>query len=128
MITILSVHIHTLAILAPHAGVLVHAVFQAVVGAGPTPTPGTGGSGGSADLWTFLDNVTKFITKVAGYWPEIGLALCGLYASWGRLVYIASGGSPTLHRQAHSIWWTSGVGFLGVILAIPFANTLKGFF
>ncbi len=127
MITILSVHIHTLAILAPHAGFLVHAVSQAVVGAGPTPTP-TSGAGGSADLWTFLDNVTKFITKVAGYWPEIGLALCGLYASWGRLVYIASGGSPTLHRQAHSIWWTSGVGFLGVILAIPFANTLKGFF
>ena len=125
MITILSVHIHTLAILAPHAGFLVHAVSQAVVGAGPTSTPG---AGGSADLWTFLDNVTKFITKVAGYWPEIGLALCGLYASWGRLVYIASGGSPTLHRQAHSIWWTSGVGFLGVILAIPFANTLKGFF
>ena len=125
MITILSVHIHTLAILAPHAGFLVHAISQAVVGATPTPTSG---AGGSADLWTFLDNVTKFITKVAGYWPEIGLALCGLYAGWGGLVYIASGGSPTLRRQAHSIWWTSGVGFLGVILAIPFANTLKGFF
>ncbi len=125
MITILSGHIYTL---APHAGFLVHAVSQAVVGAAPTPTPGAGGSGGSADLWTFLDNVTKFITKVAGYWPEIGLALCGLYAGWGGLVYIASGGSPTLRRQAHSIWWTSGVGFLGVILAIPFANTLKGFF
>jgi len=72
MITILSVHIH---MLAPHAGFLVHAVSQAVVGATPTPTPGgggSGGSGGSADLWTFLDNVTRFITKVAGYWPEIG--------------------------------------------------------
>ncbi len=125
MMTILPVHIY---ILAPHAGVLVHAVSQAVVGATPTPTPGGGGAGGSADLWTFLDNVTKFITKVAGYWPEIGLALCGLYAGWGGLVYIASGGSPTLRRQAHSIWWTSAVGFLGVILAIPFANTLKGFF
>ncbi len=128
MITLLSVHIHTL---APHAGFLVHAVFQAAVGAPPTPTPGdggAGGAGGATDLWTFLDNVTRFIKKVSGYWPEIGLALCSLYAGWGGLVYIASGGSPTMRRQAHSIWWTASVGFLGVILAIPFANTLKGFF
>ena len=125
MITVLSVHIHTL---VPHAGFLVHSAVQAAAAASPTPTPGAGAGGGSADLWTFLDNVTRFITKVASYWPEIGLALCGLYAGWGGLVYIASGGSPLLRRQAHSIWWTSGIGFLGVILAIPFANTLRSFF
>ncbi len=45
MITILSVHIH---MLAPHAGFLVHAVSQAVVGATPTPTPGGGGPAGPA--------------------------------------------------------------------------------
>lgn len=90
------------------------------------PQPLAAGTPG--DLDGAVNNLKAGISHLLTYFLPLGLVLCALYYAWGGLHWIAAGSSPRLVEKARTIWWHATVGLIGVILATPAVNTLKGFF
>lgn len=88
------------------------------------PILAAGASGTPSDIFGALDKLKAAGDLLFGHFLPIGATLCGLYFAWGGLYAIAAGGSPIMMATAKRIWWHAGIGFAGVILATPFANTI----
>ena len=86
------------------------------------------GGGAPTDIFSALDKIKAAGDTLFTHFLPIGLTLCGIYFAWGGLHAIAAGGNPILMAKARTIWWHSGIGLAGVILATPFVNTIHTLF